>query len=385
MVSSAAKAVYLHKHGGDALNANVGSIDTVLSPVGVSNRETDYYDVEEKNRTSRDQMPMIFTDTVRQFLDYDRIGFVELTLAILAFFFFAGYMWSVFFERTGIGAYLQARNIAAAFSIMDLVIAFVYRDQLASAVQDFIATPTRYVNIVLSLRDLGWDIAGMLSARSDSECELCKKQINELYDVMKAINYLLLRMFIVEDRTTRTYDDDFEHVIVKFTSNVRSPSANLRICNVELLRRISLMAHQGTFRDSEETTIYNQLHELTLALRAVDQSSMVVQPTILYNQLLLAVAIYSLINNLTPLMLPVIMYLFLGAIIYRWWLGDPFDADPRGDRFNYDMIRIQTKLELEAANRYALYRDDINYESDSFQTIDCIHKERKLGLYSQGS
>lgn len=35
--------------------------------------------------------------------------------------------------------------------------------------------------------------------------------------------------------------------------------------------------------------------------------------------------VLGLINDMTPLMIPVILYLILAATVFRWWLGDPFE------------------------------------------------------------
>jgi predicted membrane chloride channel (bestrophin family) len=337
-----------------------------------------------------DQPSMIGGDIIRSFIEYDKIGIVPITIIIFTAFFIMGYIWTVFFDRTDIGAYIQERNISGAFSIMDLVIAFVYRDQLASAVQDYVATPTRYVKMVLELDNIGQYTAQFVSIVSTGECQDCREEVYECFQWMIAYNYFALQLFLKEkERTIAPYSAGIEDVIARYSKDPRDPASNMKVCSMELHRCIGILHRKGYIQGVEAKSIYDKCGDLQDVLNSVEQGKMVTSPAILYNQLLLAVGIYiliiipiqmySLINNLTPLMLPVIMYLFTGAIYYRWYLGDPFDENPRGVRFNYTQIKSQNKLKLEKYFEYAMERKKKRFEHLRNIDLPCPHAPvRKL-------
>ncbi len=346
------------------------------------------FGIHPPNPNDDDRPSIIGGDFIKGFIEYDKIGIVPITIIIFVTFYVWGYIWTVFFDRTDIGAYIQQRNISGAFSIMDLVIAFVYRDQLASAVQDYVATPTRYVKLVLELDNIGQYTAQFVSIVSTGECQDCRAEVWECFQWLIAYNYFALQLFLKErERTHAPYSDGIMGGIVAYSKDSKDPASNMKVCSMELQRLIGLFHRKGYLQGVEAKSIYDKCGDLQDVLNSVEQGKMVTSPALLYNQLLLAVGIYiliiipiqmyGLINNLTPLMLPVIMYLFTGAIYYRWYLGDPFDENPRGVRFNYTLIRSNNKIILEKYFQYAMERKKRRFDGIRQSDLPCPHAPKR--------
>lgn len=177
------------------------------------------------------------------------------------------------------------------------------------------------------------------------------------------------------------------NVIMAYSKDSKDPASNMKVCSMELQRLIGLFHRKGYLQGVEAKSIYDKCGDLQDVLNSVEQGKMVTSPALLYNQLLLAVGIYiliiipiqmyGLINNLTPLMLPVIMYLFTGAIYYRWYLGDPFDENPRGVRFNYTLIRSNNKIILEKYFQYAMERKKRRFDGIRQSDLPCPHAPKR--------
>lgn len=367
-----------------------GITDVRLDPTGFS-----YGYGDRRGYGSKRQPEILGASLLKKLQQYDAIALFEITGAMLFFFFIWGLMWMAIFDRTSIGAYIQARNISAAFSVLDLIIAFVFRDQLTSAVQDFIATPMKYIAIVLAVKNIANESASFFSTTVDKNCKICMSQTNRFFELIIALNYTALHLYLREpERVARPFgkqldgtgDNFIEEKVKIFADDYRMPISQLELMIRELLRLISYFSRIGMVNPQEETVLYNQFRQLEEKLNIVQEGTMVSTPTLLYNQLLISVGVYilviipiqmySLINTMTPLMLPVIMYLFLGAIVYKWWLGDPFDPDPRGDRFDYYKIRQDNEDVINNAWWYAQERKDATISTNIFSDIPCVHKKR---------
>ncbi len=348
---------------------------------------TDDYRLNHNEYPTKNESNMIFSGLIQKMVRYDNSGIIEMNIVSFIFFLVYGLFWIGIFDRTSIGQYLQERNISAAFSIMDIVVAFVYKDQLMGAVEAFVSMPLKFVNILLSINNISETMSGYLSVTATGKCDQCVNEIQQFFEILRAINYITLHLYLKgKDKIRAPYSDRIANVIYLYSDDYTSPAAQLKLLIKEAKRSVKFFALRGYLSDPDEINVNTKFDELSAKLDVSLQSTSVVAPPELKDQLNVAMGfyilliiplnMYSLVNTLTPLMLPIIMYMFIGSIITKWWIGDPFDPNPRTQRFDYYKIREENDISIEWGEWYALTRKQ-QMENMYYSVLPCVHEQKK--------
>lgn len=328
-----------------------------------------------RNRNFAYEFGSSFTSTVfgdalvNKAMQYSLNGIVTVTIIIVFVFFVWGIACTILFTRTFVGEELVQRNIGGVFDVVSLVIAFVYRDWLTNAVLEFNSRPKQY-NTVLSYLKKTSEITA--SAFMSSLCNLDHNEelivrLKYLFDLYRAFNYFLLQIFRPRDEfIKRPYEDNVEKLLQKHSISPGDPVHDCNLLIVEMRTTVMKIRNDLRVIDSQqEKFIINGINQISEFLEQVNIASTSKQPDIfsyhlmfimfLYIVVVIPCLMYSEVNTMMPILYPIILFLFLGAIIFRWRIGDPFE-DNNYHGFNPEGVRADALVSLNNMENYMFSR-----------------------------
>lgn len=307
---------------------------------------------------------------ISRFVQYSISGITIITIFMLIGFGIIGLAWSAVFERTRFGEVLETIDIPGAFAIVNIVIAFVYSDWLNRAVREFTSLPKQYVQLVDSTRKIASKVAVYSSAicTDISQNKEGMRLLDQLFDLMRAFNYVLPHVFSSAlEHEKRPYSNETHNLVSEYMRNKTDVVEFLYSCTQEISRDVVLLHQSGLLNARGEQEIMDELDKQIEFLDSLRSSALVKQPEIfnfhlslifgIYLFFVVPMQLYNQTGKWLPLMYPFIMFLFVGMIVYRWYLGGAFESNGLFSGFKPEVIRGGLNLYLEEKKLYVMKRN----------------------------
>ena len=310
---------------------------------------------------------------ISRFVQYSISGITIVTIFMLLGFGVIGLAWSAIFERTRFGEVLETIDIPGAFAIVNIVIAFVYSDWLNRSVREFTALPNQYVALVNSTRRITNKISIYVSVSCNDITNngIGHRILNETFELLKAFNYKLPYAFNNNVETEkRPYGDATHQLITKFMRQDTNIIDFLSSCTTEVARNVVQLRKLNLIDSRGEEEIIDEIDKQNDFMDSLRTGAFVKQPEIfnfhlslifgIYLFLVVPMQLFNQTGKWLPLMYPFIMFLFVGMIVYRWYLGGAFESNGLFSGFKQEIIRGDLALFIEEKKAYVSERPYFN-------------------------
>ncbi len=311
------------------------------------------------------------TDRIARFLEiFITTALPAYIFLYLLFFFGVAWFWILIFEHFApdLQGDISSTTILDAIAIL---IGFVYFIVLDRAMKGYTVGPRQYRKFASSVQSLGDMMFGMYGDNGTDQAKIHLRHIKEALQAMAFYSY---RLFAPVDTATMltpegrieflTSGEVFsEEIIVQVLQKGTYPMKLMRDFYSYIYGEFKRMENLKAMGHGDFRVISGKLETIYKILLEIDVDSSISDPTIFYNHLLfiflvyfgvwLPVTMWIRFNiTLTVILYPFIMFIFIAPIIYRQWLGNPFDPKSPLQFANYQEWRRTYVREIE--DRYRM-------------------------------
>lgn len=268
-------------------------------------------------------------------------------ILVVSFIFLAFYeMWALFvvyiFEYAGFQKTFANRNLGLAFSSLELIIAFIYRDAIITVYGNLTGKLGLLFGLLQTTDDCVDELVASINPHHfipDSPLEKSRaiKHVRYCYEILSVLPNTYHRFFDKSQKErTPVYNEYITSLLLPHVGfkSMKKPSRKIQCFLIEFKKLIGKLSDGGFVNETQATALYKACDDILVALQKSIQSKYVKTPNIfiaiysvvvlIYVVVVLPINMYQYVDILTPLIYPFVTFLLTAPFIFYYFYGKPF-------------------------------------------------------------
>lgn len=357
------------------------------------NSDVDQFDERrQKPEGIKDEMAASFHG-LNIFLRYYDAGFLEAALILLLLLAVVALLWVLALEYTFLSNVISGEDVPSSFTIVNLIIALVYGDLIRQSLTTYDTPPRQMHNLQHRVSQLARQfmthhrIPRVLRVRATSEFvrersaangtqvvdkEVARSVVRQLvdrpFDLCKAMSVYSLQLYF-EPRNDQEHEQIPPYLLREIRSWNLLQNGNVVGTLEELLDKWSRAMTDASSEDvlsqagmqaveSEASEIRKLIQEFKLGrdIRVPDIFYGILRLVlIIYLFVMLPISIYDSIHVYMPISFALVVFMIIGPVYFRWWLGSAFERHAR--YVGMDFYTWRARLHLKIVRAQVTVRD----------------------------